>query len=73
MMTFRELLSQLSQFATDNPDHVALDQGVLVRFRTSDEDGDDLLMGDLREVAVDAGCTETHVLMLDVEQDPEED
>ena len=72
-MTFRALLAMLSKFAEDNPGHEALDEDVVVRVRTSEDNGDDLHVGGLRVVTVDAGCTDTFALVLDADQDPDEE
>jgi len=71
-MTFRELLAALQDFTKHSPNHQALDEHVVVRLQTSDENGDELHVGGLRIVTVDAGCTETFALTLDADQDPDE-
>ena len=71
-MTFRELLTTLQDFARLNPSHQALDEHVVVRLQTDDENGDELHVGGLRRAAVDAGCTETFMLTLDADQEPDE-
>ena len=70
-MTFRELLTTLQDFAKHNPDHEALDEHVVVRLQTNEDNGDELHVGGLRIVTVDAGCTETFALTLDADQGPE--
>lgn len=72
-MTFRTLLEMLSKFATANPGHEALDEHVVVRFQTGEDDGDDFHVGGLRSLAVDAGCTDTFALVLDADQEPDEE
>jgi hypothetical protein len=69
-MTCRELLTMLQDFAQHNPNHQALDEHVVVRLQTNDENGDELHVGGLRIATVDAGCTETFALTLDADQDP---
>jgi hypothetical protein len=72
-VTFRMLLEMLSEFAADNPDHEALDEHVVVRVQTNDDNGDDLHVGGLRKVTVDAGCTDTFTLVFDADQEPDEE
>lgn len=75
-MTFRRLLSRLQTFAKDHPDHEALDAPVVVRLQTNEDNGDDLHVGSLRDITVDAGCTETFALTLDADQvsaEPDDD
>lgn len=69
-MTFRTLLARLQDFANKNPE--ALNTHVVVRLQTNEDNGDDLHLGELRGIAVDAGCTETFALTLDADQDPDE-
>jgi len=69
-MTFRQLLTALQNFASSSPDHEALDEPVVVRLQT-DENDDELHAGGLRAVTVCAGCTETFALVLDADQDPD--
>lgn len=70
-MTFRMLLTRLQDFFEENPDHEALDEHVIVRLQTNEDNGDELHVGGLRSITVDAGCTETFALTLDADQDPE--
>lgn len=72
-MTFRTLLEMMSAFRREHPNHEALDQHVVVRLQTSEDNGDDLHTGGLRSVAVDAGCTETFALVLDANQEPDDE
>jgi hypothetical protein len=72
-MTYRTLLEKLMAFARDNPDHEALDTQVLVRLQTNEDNGEDLHVGGLQTVSIDAGCTETFMLVLDADQEPNED
>jgi hypothetical protein len=71
-MTFRKLLTTLQDFAENNPDHEALDEHVVVRLQTNEDNDEELHVGGLRIVTVDAGCTETFALTLDADQDPDE-
>jgi hypothetical protein len=71
-MTFRTMLKMMQSFARDNPGHEALDEHVVVRVQTNEDNGDDLHVGGLRSIAVDAGCTETFALVLDADQEPDE-
>lgn len=73
-MTFRELLETLRQFSAENPDHEALDRQVVVRVGVPNGDDDeDLHVGGLQTVVVDAGCTDKFALVLDADQGPDED
>lgn len=67
--TFRDLYAQLSQFADVRPDHEAFDQPVMVRIVNDDDD--DVHVGGLESVTLDAGCTETLALVLDAKPDKE--
>jgi len=71
-MTLKMLFEMLKQFVADHPDHEALDQHVVVRVQTNEDNGDDLHVGGLRSVTVDAGCTDTFSLVLDADQEPDE-
>ena len=71
-MTFRTLLDRLLSFIKDHPDHEALDEHVVIRVQTSEINGDDLHAGGLRDITVDAGCTDTYALVLDADQEPDE-
>jgi hypothetical protein len=71
-MTFRRLLHLLRAYAEQYPDAGALDREVVVRVATREhgEDGeDDLHVGGLREVSVDAGCTDEETLVLDADDE----
>lgn len=72
-MTYRELLEKLMTFARDNSDHEALDTQVVVRLQTNEDNGEDLHVGGLQTISIDAGCTETFVLVLDADQEPNAD
>lgn len=75
-MTFRELLATLQDFAKHNPDHEALDRHVVIRLQTTEDNGDELHVGGLRIVTLEAGCTETFALTLDADQnsgEPDDD
>lgn len=72
-MTFRQLHAAMLQFVAEHPDHEALDEEVVVRLMTSEENGDDLHCGGLRTAKVDAGCTDEFALVLDADQEPDED
>jgi hypothetical protein len=73
MITFRALLTQLQQFAAENPDHEALDRQVVLRVGVPNGDDDeDIHVGGLQSAIVDAGCTEEFALVLDADQEPEE-
>jgi hypothetical protein len=71
LMTFRMLFEMMQSFVRDNPDHEALDEHIVVRVQTDEANGDDLHVGGLRSAAVDAGCTDTWVLVLDADQEPD--
>lgn len=68
-MTFRELLDLMQGFVREHPDHEALDRRVVVRVQV----GDDLHVGGLDSVAVDAGCAEEYSLVIDASDDPDGD
>jgi hypothetical protein len=70
-MTLRTLFDQLSTFVENHPDHEALDAVVVVRIQTNGED-EDLHVGELREITIDAGCTDTFALVLDADQTSEQ-
>lgn len=72
-MTFRALFAMLSKFVEDNPAHEALDEHVVVRIQTNEDNGEELHVGGLREITVDAGCNDTLTLVLDADQDPDEE
>lgn len=72
-MTFRTLFEMMGAFIKVHPDHEALDQPVVVRLQTNEDNGDDLHAGGLRGASVDAGCTETFVLVLDASQEPDDE
>jgi hypothetical protein len=71
-MTYRKLLDKLLAFARDNPDHEALDAQVIVRLQTNEDNGEDLHVGGLQTASIDAGCTETFMLVLDADQEPDD-
>lgn len=64
-MTFRELLDLLREYAEGHPDAESLDREVVVRVAT--DEGGDLVVGGLREVSIDAGCTDEEALVLDAD------
>ncbi len=68
-MTFRILFEMMKKFMDDHPDHEALDRHVVVRLLSNEDNGDDLHVGGLRHVSVDAGCTDTFALVLDAGQE----
>ena len=71
-MTFRSLLTYLTEFARDNPGHEALDRQIVVRLGVANGDDDeDVHAGGLQSAVVDAGCTEEFTLVLDADQDGE--
>ena len=72
-MTFRALLAKLHYFVKNNPDHEAFDEHVVVRLQTSEDNGNDMHVGGLRDITIDAGCTETFALVLDADQDQDQD
>jgi hypothetical protein len=61
------LLAMMAKFAEDHPDHEALDQHVILRVKAREDDGGELHVGGLREVTVDAGCTDMFALVLDAD------
>jgi hypothetical protein len=72
-MTFRKLLPMMTKFAQQNQNHEALDKRVVVRVQTSEDQGDELHIGGLRRVSVDAGCTDSFALVIDADQEPDAD
>ena len=72
-MTFRELLQKMTKLAAENPDEEALDEHVVMRLQTDEDNGDELVCGGLRDVTLDAGCTDTLALVLDGDQEPDEE
>lgn len=67
-MTFRKLLEMMQQFTVDHPGHEAIDRQVVLRLGVPNGDDDeDIYCGGLQSAAVDAGCTEEFVLLLDAD------
>lgn len=64
------MLEMMQNFVRDNPDHEALDEEVVIRIQTNEDNGDELHVGGLRSLVVDAGCTDTCALTLDADQEP---
>ena len=64
-MTFRQLLEALQKHASDHPDAESLDQQVVVRVLDHNED---LHVGGLDSLSIDAGCCEVEALVLDADQ-----
>lgn len=66
-VTFRALLQSLQKFVADHREHEALDQPVVLRV----EDGEDEVhVGGLRGLSVDAGCCDVAALVLDADRSP---
>lgn len=72
-MAYRQLLEMIRQHADDHPDDEALDREVIVRLSTNEENGDDLHVGGLRSISIDAGCTDEPALTLDADQEPDDE
>lgn len=72
-MTFRELLAEMASFAGENPNHESLDRQVVVRFGVADDDDDEVHVGGLQSMMIDAGCTDSFALVLDADQDGEDE
>lgn len=71
-MTFRQLHEFMLAFVAANPGDAALDRQVIVRVGVPDDDDDEIHMGGLQSAAIDAGCTEEFVLLLDADQEGDE-
>lgn len=69
-MTYRQLLESLQKYAADNPGAEALDKRVVMRVLDRD---DDLHVGGLSSISIDAGCGDFEALILDADQTSDDD
>jgi hypothetical protein len=70
-MTYRELLERIRQHAAEHPNDEVLDREVIIRLQTNEDNGDDLHVGGLRSISIDAGCTDEPALTLEADQEPD--
>ena len=69
-MTYRQLLESMQQYAEKNPTGEALDKRVVMRVLDHD---DELHVGGLSSIEIDAGCGDFEALILDADQAPDDD
>jgi len=72
-VTFRQLHEFMAAFVAASPSDPALDRQVIVRVSVPDDDDDEIHMGGLQSAAIDAGCTDEFLLLLDADQEGDDE
>jgi hypothetical protein len=69
-LTYRQLLDWITEDAKTR-DHTTLDEPITVRMQGEDEDT--LIVGGIRSIQVESGCTEQDSLVIDGDDQPSDE